>query len=322
MNGKIWVESTVGRGSTFYFVARFNVAGVEDQKLAPADESAVSDGTPDESRRSTALQAGQRLRILLAEDNPTNQAYAVRTLEKQGYFVVVAGNGQEAIDAWQREDFDLALMDLQMPGVDGFQATETIRRGEAASGRHTPIIALTAHADREQCLSAGMDGFVSKPIRAKMLFAEIERLLSVRPPQLPSSVVPPSPPAVETIPDSVPVFDQAELLERVNNDPQFLAELIDLFKADYVALIGTLRDGLSKGDATSMARAAHTFKGMVGNFCAVPAMEAAKELEDMVQEGRVHEAAGGLARLEVEAERLETALESFAEGLCDARVDR
>jgi HPt (histidine-containing phosphotransfer) domain-containing protein len=167
-----------------------------------------------------------------------------------------------------------------------------------------------------------MDGFVSKPIRAKMLFSEIERLLSVRPPQSPSSVVPSSPPAVETIPDSVPVFDQAELLERVNNDPQFLAELIDLFKSDYVALIGTLRDGLSKGDATSMSRAAHTFKGMVGNFCAVPAMEAARQLEDIVKEGRVDEAAGGLARLEVEAERLETALESFAEGLCDARVDR
>jgi CheY-like chemotaxis protein len=130
-------------------------------------------------RRDTA-DAG--LRILLAEDNAVNQKFAVRALEKAGHSVVVANNGREAVDAWKRESYDVVLMDVQMPEMDGFEATATILDLERTGNtdRHTPIIAMTANAmkgDRERCLDAGMDGYVSKPVKRQTLFAEIQRVI-------------------------------------------------------------------------------------------------------------------------------------------------
>jgi len=120
------------------------------------------------------------LRILLAEDNPVNQKLASRLIEKRGHGVVVAGNGREALEALKREKFDVVVMDVQMPEVDGLEATAAIRAGESGTGNHIPIIALTAHAmtgDRERCLTAGMDAYLSKPIRAAELFEVIESIL-------------------------------------------------------------------------------------------------------------------------------------------------
>lgn len=120
------------------------------------------------------------LRVILAEDNPVNQKFAVRVLEKKGHAVQVANNGKEAIDAWRNGTCDVILMDVQMPEMDGFEATARIREQESSEERRTPIIAMTAHAmkgDRERCLEAGMDGYVTKPIKASVMFAEIERVL-------------------------------------------------------------------------------------------------------------------------------------------------
>jgi two-component system sensor histidine kinase/response regulator len=124
--------------------------------------------------------AAKELRLLLAEDNEVNQKFAVRALSKAGHSVEVANNGQEAVDAWAAESYDAVLMDIQMPVMDGYLATAEIRRREAASQRHTPIIAMTAHAmkgDKEKCLEAGMDGYVTKPIKSKLMLAEIARVL-------------------------------------------------------------------------------------------------------------------------------------------------
>jgi two-component system sensor histidine kinase/response regulator len=124
--------------------------------------------------------AAKELRLLLAEDNDVNQKFAVRALSKAGHSVEVANNGQEAIDAWAAESYDAVLMDIQMPVMDGYLATAEIRRRETASPRHTPIIAMTAHAmkgDKEKCLEAGMDGYVTKPIKSKLMLAEIARVL-------------------------------------------------------------------------------------------------------------------------------------------------
>jgi signal transduction histidine kinase/HD-like signal output (HDOD) protein len=167
MGGRIWVESEPGRGSTFHFTARF--------AAAPA---------PEPSAAGPALSpsaGGRSLRILLAEDNPVNQRVAVRTLEKRGHTVRVACNGREAVEAWQGQRFDVVLMDVQMPEVDGFEATATIRAREGA-GRRTPIIAMTAHAmkgDRERCLAAGMDGYVTKPFEVEALFRALETATGV-----------------------------------------------------------------------------------------------------------------------------------------------
>jgi len=119
--------------------------------------------------------------VLLAEDNVINQTIAVRVLEKRGCVVTVAENGQAALNACATQRFDLILMDIQMPGMDGLEATAAIRKKEISTGAHMPIIAMTAHAltgDRERCLAAGMDGYVSKPIRTAELFSAIENAMS------------------------------------------------------------------------------------------------------------------------------------------------
>ena len=117
---------------------------------------------------------------MLAEDNDVNQKFAVRALTKAGHSVQVASNGQAAVDAWTADHFDAILMDIQMPVMDGYLATAEIRQREASSPRHTPIIAMTAHAmkgDKEKCLDAGMDGYITKPIKSKLMLAEVARVL-------------------------------------------------------------------------------------------------------------------------------------------------
>jgi CheY-like chemotaxis protein len=128
-----------------------------------------------------SLAAPNRTRVLLAEDNKVNQILALGLLEKRGYAVAVVGDGRAAVDAIKTDRFDLVFMDIQMPEMDGLEATAAIRAHEQRTGEHIPIIAMTAHAlngDRERCLAAGMDGYVSKPIRVAELDRAIERVLA------------------------------------------------------------------------------------------------------------------------------------------------
>ena len=143
------------------------------ERLAPAAPPRTASSPPPEPARSP-------LRILLAEDNAVNQHLARRLLERRGHSVAIAADGREALAALDREPFDLVLMDVQMPVMDGFEATAALRARESATGRHLPVIALTAHAmkgDHERCLKAGMDGYVTKPVKAETLFSAIEAAL-------------------------------------------------------------------------------------------------------------------------------------------------
>jgi two-component system sensor histidine kinase/response regulator len=136
--------------------------------------------------RHTVREAGRRLRVLLVEDNEVNQKLAQRLLERRGYVVLVAGDGRQALAAMDKDMFDIVLMDVQMPEMDGYEATMAIRERERASGRRTPVVAMTAHArkaDEERCTTAGMDGFVSKPIRTSELVSTIERLTGAEGPK-------------------------------------------------------------------------------------------------------------------------------------------
>jgi PAS domain S-box-containing protein len=167
MGGSIWVESEPGQGSTFHFRVPLGL-----RADAPPSTSPPAPLPPAADQR--------RFRILLAEDNLVNQKVALRLLEKRGHCVVVAESGKKALDAWREQRFDLILMDVQMPEMDGFEATAKIRDHEKSGRDHIPIIAMTAHAlvgDRERCLAAGMDDYVSKPISTRDLFAAIERVL-------------------------------------------------------------------------------------------------------------------------------------------------
>ena len=175
LGGTIWVESEVGKGSRFHFTVE---APILTKTLAPdLVESKIEHEAPVASSRPRSDEPG--LQILLAEDNVINQKVAVRLLEREGYTVTVVESGGAVLEALKEEAFDLILMDVQMPGMDGLEATVVIRQNENFSGSHIPIIALTAHAlsqDKERCLNAGMDAFLTKPIRAEILRNEIRRL--------------------------------------------------------------------------------------------------------------------------------------------------
>jgi CheY-like chemotaxis protein/anti-sigma regulatory factor (Ser/Thr protein kinase) len=175
MGGTIWVESQPGQGSTFHFKVRFGV-----QKLAARGKVTVDHAAVPHLSGAAAAAHQRRFKILLAEDNLVNQKVAVRFLEKKGHTVVVAESGKKALGAWRKQPFDLILMDVQMPEMDGFEATAIIREEEKSGAKNIPIVAMTAHAmigDRERCLAAGMDDYVSKPINAPDLFAAIERVM-------------------------------------------------------------------------------------------------------------------------------------------------
>ena len=277
--------------------------------------------------RSPAIRSTQRLasaqpakverslRILLVEDNVVNQGLAVRLLERRSHRVVVTQNGREALQALEEAGFggfDAVLMDVQMPEMDGFEATAAIRAREKTQGTHLPIIAMTAHAmkgDRERCLKAGMDGYVSKPVRAVDLLEEVERLASGGAATRDPSSVPS--PAAEPAPGEV--LDRAALLERVEGDRALLAELVGLFLQDCPRLLAGIREAVARGDAKALERAAHACKGAVSNFAAPAATAAALRMEQMSREGNLAQAAEGCAALEAEIERLNPVLEEFCQ---------
>jgi signal transduction histidine kinase/ActR/RegA family two-component response regulator len=181
MGGQIWVESEVERGSTFHCTLRFGV-----QRQPAPEHTRVA--------HHTVREAHRRLRVLIAEDNAVNQRLAMRLLEKQGHSVAVVENGLAALAALAQQPFDLVLMDVQMPEMDGLETTAAIRAQEQGTGRHLPIVALTSHAmqgDQERCFAAGVDAYVSKPIKVDELYAAIDRLCSYESdPGLPSDPLP------------------------------------------------------------------------------------------------------------------------------------
>ena len=166
MGGSIEVESRPGEGSCFRFTIHVKpvfASGPESQRPVPAIPAARP----------------RPLRVLLAEDNPVNQRLMLKLLEKYGHSVAVTCNGREALAAWAAAAFDVVLMDVQMPEMTGFEATEAIRRAERGTGRHTPIVAMTAHAmtgDRERCFASGMDSYVAKPVRAQDLLDSLQAI--------------------------------------------------------------------------------------------------------------------------------------------------
>ena len=258
---------------------------------------------PELVTRHTIREARSKLRILVAEDSAINRELVVRLLQKQGHTVLAATTGGEAVDAWEKdaEGFALILMDVQMPDLDGFQATAMIREKEKISGKHIPIIAMTAYAmtgDRERCLAAGMDAYVSKPIRREDLFETIQALV-LDVPNIPS--VPP-----EETPKEV--LDDALLMSRVDNDPQLLRDLVDLFFEECPRLMDEIRVALEKKDAKAAERGAHGLRGSAGNLAANLASEAALKLERLVQAGDWMHAESGLQELEGQIERLKPAL--------------
>ena len=249
-------------------------------------------------RRKRSRPALRKLQVLVAEDNQVNQLVATRIFEKLGHQVTVVNNGREALAAVQAGKFDLIAMDVQMPEMDGLDATRAIRAVERAAGTHIPIIAMTAHAmkgDRERCLAAGMDGYTSKPIRIRDLEQAIAQL--IRPINSASVSVPEAKQA-----DGV--IDHAALLAGVDGDRRLLCELVRLFLADCPQGLAKIKNAIRCGDAGALGRAAHTLKGSVGNFATRNAFAAAQRLEIMGRDGDLDNAGKAFMTLESELARL------------------
>jgi CheY-like chemotaxis protein/HPt (histidine-containing phosphotransfer) domain-containing protein len=245
------------------------------------------------------------LRILLAEDNPINQRFAVYLLERRGHEVVVANNGREALTALAQHPFDLVLLDVQMPEMDGLETSVAIRAREQEQGGHVPIIALTAHAmadDRERCLQAGMDAYLTKPVRPQELFEAIANLI-------PEGTTLAG--EHQEVPVASEVFDQAALLARIEGDETLLRELVGLFLEDTPQRLDRIHEAFVNNDFKKLERAAHTLKGSVGNLCAYRAYEAAKRLERLAQIGDGLRIMDALADLEMEMAHLQPVLSTF-----------
>jgi CheY-like chemotaxis protein/HPt (histidine-containing phosphotransfer) domain-containing protein len=236
---------------------------------------------------------------------------AVRILEKRGHAVTVAGNGKEALAALERAPFDLVLMDLEMPELGGFEATARIRARERGTGRHVPILALTAHAmkgDRERCLAAGMDGYVSKPIQARELYQAIAQLLPAKPAPASADEVP----AAAGPPPGPAVLDRAAALKHVGGDEQLFHELIGVFLEDCPRMLSELREAAETADAVRLKRAAHSLKGAAGALGGKAVFEAALRLEAMGRQG-------DLAEVQPARQELEKALDQLRRALADVK---
>lgn len=245
------------------------------------------------------------LHILLAEDNAVNQKLAIRLLEKRGHHVVVAANGRHALSALEKRSFDLVLMDVQMPEMDGLEATHRLREKEKSTGQHQAVVAMTAlvmKGDRERCMAAGMDGYLSKPIRPQELDEILDSYVAKErvdhPVEEPSNLREAS-------------VCTEELLERIDGDRAFLSELLDLFRQDYPGQLQAAREAVSKGDAAALQRVGHALKGALGNLAAPIASRLAGELESMGRSGDIALAGTRVAELEEELPRVIAMLEAL-----------
>lgn len=253
------------------------------------------------------------LRVLLAEDNQVNQKLASTMLQKRGHHVTVAGDGTEALELLRRGQFDLVLMDVHMPRMGGFEATAAIRAAERERGNksHLPIVALTALAmsgDREACLNSGMDAYVSKPISPADLFGTLERLFPNRSGNVASRTATPHP----TRP-GVPVVDVARLEANLENDADLIRSIVEAFLRDHPQRELEMAEALAHGDSPTLARSAHTVKGLLLTLGASPAADVALRLEILARCGNLPESQAVLEELRGELLRTARALREMLE---------
>jgi CheY-like chemotaxis protein len=313
-----YLTKPVSQSTLFDVVTRALAA---DEEPAPGVERGRSLIT-----RHSLAEEQSGLRILLVEDNPVNQRLTVTMLRNRGHLVELAGDGVEALEWLERAAFEVVLMDVHMPRMGGFEAASEIRRRERGTGRHVPVLALTALAmkgDRERCLDAGMDMYVTKPIRAAELFEALATLVPVRPASEPlpsvsrgmlaSGAGTPDPtpaPAAAASGDDSPL-DEAQFLKRVDQDVELASELCRMYLDESAERTQRIADAIDAGDAVELERAAHRLKGTLQALAATRAADAALVLERFGREADLADAGPAFATLREELERLLPALDRW-----------
>lgn len=282
MGGRLFVASRSGDGSAFGFTL----------DLRPAAPALRREQQP---RPMQAQRPSSGQRCLVAEDHPVNQRLITGMLKRAGFECDIVETGDAAVRTCLQNDYAFVLMDVQMPGMDGLEATRLIRKtGPEAAGR-LPIVAMTAHAmpgDRERCLDAGMDGYLAKPIRLDTLIEEINRIMEIRASHARNRQ------EEQSSPEMALVVDSAGALARVGGDEDLLAELAGLFLDEYPQLMGSIRNGVSTDNLTEARGAAHQLKGLLGQFGCDQGREIAFTLENAAKEGLVDAAQLGVEELE------------------------
>jgi CheY-like chemotaxis protein len=266
------------------------------------------------------------LRILVAEDTVANQKLILAILRRRGHAIDLARNGLEAVELAKQTRYDVVLMDIQMPVMDGFQATRALRSLSDSPRDRLPIIAMTAHAmreDRERCLAAGMDAYIAKPIETRKLVELVESFNQrVSAPTTPESNLAVAPLAGQTSPvplaqlngDGPPTFDLAAVLDRMGGDEELLREVMRYFLEDAPNLMVKIKESVESGDASELERAAHSLKGLAANFSAAATVDAAYRLEQL---GRAGKAAGAGPLVQ----QMERALTKLSEALALYQIE-
>jgi len=251
--------------------------------------------------------ASKKLSLLLVEDNAVNQKLGIRMLEKMGHDVTLAVNGQIAIDTVRSKQFDLILMDIQMPVLSGIDTTRAIRQWEHGR-RRTPIIAMTAHAmagDAERFLAAGMDGYVSKPIQASVLRAEMDRLTQSKIPSEGERMT------SARNHSAASMLNLPELLSRIDNDRELLCELLSIFKEEFPVYVKSLESAVHSKNVAEIANVSHTLKGMLSNLAVTRASASAARLERLARAGETASLRDAFAAFQRDVHGLLPEMESY-----------
>jgi two-component system, sensor histidine kinase and response regulator len=285
MKGRIWVQSVVGQGSTFHFTVQLKWSAAPAALTGTAPQTARALPRPAEAADAAAqlaAPAARRLHVLVADDHDANRSLVTTVLTKRGHECVEAVNGHQVLEALARQPFDAVLMDVQMPGMDGYQATAAIRKREEREGGHVPIIALTAHAmsgDRERCLLAGMDAYLAKPLRP----SELVRLVESVPEAKSRTERPAMPSTDENAGD--PGYDLQAALDSLDNDVDLLVSQMSFFLNDGPVLMTQIDQAIRACDGHQLQIAAHRLKGMLARYAFAEAAALALELEQKGKHG-------------------------------------
>ncbi|MCE1225230.1 MAG: ATP-binding protein [Geobacteraceae bacterium] len=298
MGGRIWVESEPGQGSRFIFTV----------VLAPVGEDVVIEGEGTSVAQS--LEPPKGLAILLADDVEVNRELAKAVLGRYQHRITEATNGQEAYDAFAGGQFDIVLMDVQMPEMDGLQAATAIRRLEQERGAgRTPIVAMTAYAakeDRDKCLTAGMDDYLSKPVKPAQMLEMLQRYCgAVVTGQQPEAVAAPAP--AVAVEDEIPVYAKADLLERLGGAEALIPRFMGLFFKGVEPNMAALEEAIAEGNTDKVRTSSHAIKGSSANIGAMQMRETAAAIEADAKTGDISGAPAGLAKLKQQLEEFKAA---------------